>query len=100
MADELLRHLAETPERAAVLLDVDGVLAPIVPHPKDARVPDETRRELVRLAARYRLVACVSGRPSSQVAELVGVEAVLADDLDPAGRPALSWAPRTQEPPP
>ncbi len=76
MADELLRHLAEAPERAAVLLDVDGVLAPIVPRPEDARVPDETRRELVRLAARYRLVACVSGRPSSQVAELVGVEGV------------------------
>ena len=76
MADELLRRLAEAPERAAVLLDVDGVLAPIVPRPEDARVPDETRRELVRLAARYRLVACVSGRPSSQVAELVGVEGV------------------------
>ena len=76
MADELLRHLAEAPERAAVLLDVDGVLAPIVPCPEDARVPDETRRELVRLAARYRLVACVSGRPSAQVAELVGVEGV------------------------
>ena len=76
MGDELLRHLAEAPERAAVLLDVDGVLAPIVPRPEHARVPDETRRELVRLAARYRLVACVSGRPSSQVAELVGVEGV------------------------
>ena len=76
MVDELLRRLAEAPERAAVLLDVDGVLAPIVPRPEDARVPDETRRELVRLAARYRLVACVSGRPSSQVAELVGVEGV------------------------
>ncbi|HET9937594.1 MAG TPA: trehalose-phosphatase, partial [Gaiella sp.] len=68
MADELLRRLAESPERAAVLLDVDGVLAPIVARPEDARVPDETRRELVRLAARYRLVACVSGRPSAQVA--------------------------------
>ncbi len=76
MADELLRRLAEAPERAAVLLDVDGVLAPIVPRPEDASVPDETRRELVRLASRYRLVACVSGRPSSQVAQLVGVEGV------------------------
>src|SRR2546427_13226280 len=38
-----LSRLAEEPERAAILLDVDGVLAPIVARPEDARVPDETR---------------------------------------------------------
>ena len=99
MADELLRRLAEAPERAAVLLDVDGVLAPIVARPEDARVPDETRRELVRLAARYRLVACVSGRPSAQVAELVaveGVEIVGEHGLELAPE-AEAWAERVRE---
>ncbi len=58
------------------MLDVDGVLAPIVERPEDARVPDGTRHELARLAARYRLVACVSGRPSAQVEALVAVAGV------------------------
>ena len=44
--DELLERLREAPERAAIILDVDGVLAPIVDRPEDARVPDETRDEL------------------------------------------------------
>ncbi len=99
MADELLRRLAEAPGRAAVLLDVDGVLAPIVARPEDARVPDETRSELVRLAARYRLVACVSGRPSAQVAELVaveGVEIVGEHGLELAPE-AEAWAERVRE---
>ena len=42
----LLAELARAPGEAALLLDVDGVLAPIVPRPEDARVPDETRAEL------------------------------------------------------
>jgi trehalose 6-phosphate phosphatase len=39
-------------------------------------VPAETREELSRLAGRYLLVACVSGRPGAQAAELVGVDGV------------------------
>ena len=46
MADDLVGRLSEDPARAAVLLDVDGTLAPIVERPEDARVPDEARREL------------------------------------------------------
>ena len=69
-----LARLAEAPERAGLLLDVDGTLAPIVPRPRDARVPDSTRRQLVRLARRYGLVACVSGRPAKEAARVVGVD--------------------------
>ena len=76
MADDLLGQLADDPRRAAVLLDVDGTLAPIVPRPEDARIPDEVRRELARLAGRYALVACVSGRPGADVERLLGVEGV------------------------
>ena len=70
---ELLARLAEDPSRAAILLDVDGVLAPIVPRPEDARVPDDVRDELRRLAGRYALLACVSGRAGADARSVVGV---------------------------
>ena len=76
MADDLLGQLADDPRRAAVLLDVDGTLAPIVERPEEARVPDEARRELARRAGRYALVACVSGRPGAEVERLLGVAGV------------------------
>jgi len=69
-----LAELARAPGDAALLLDVDGTLAPIVPRPEDARVPEETRAELRRLAGRYALVACISGRPSEEARRIVGVE--------------------------
>ena len=70
---ELLALLAEDPARAAIFLDVDGVLAPIVPRPEDARVPEMIRTELRRLVARYGLVACVSGRAGDDARSIVGV---------------------------
>jgi len=73
-ADGLLAKLRADPERAAIFLDVDGVLAPIVSKPEDARVPDDTREELRRLAGRYGLVACVSGRTSAGARAIVGLD--------------------------
>jgi len=70
---DLLARLAEDPTRAALFLDVDGVLAPIVPRPEDARVPDETREELRRLNERYALVGCISGRAGADAQRIVGV---------------------------
>jgi trehalose 6-phosphate phosphatase len=70
---DLLARLAEAPDRAAVLLDVDGVLAPIVERPEDARVPDETRGILAALASHYALVACISGRMTDDARRIVGV---------------------------
>jgi trehalose-6-phosphatase len=69
-----LAALAAEPTRAALFLDVDGVLAPIVERPEDARVPPETQRELARLAGDYGLVACVTGRTSEIAREIVGVD--------------------------
>jgi trehalose 6-phosphate phosphatase len=69
----LLDRLAEEPSQAAILLDVDGVLAPIVRRPEDADVPDGTRAELRRLGARYALVACISGRAGDDARRVVGV---------------------------
>ena len=90
-----LARIADEPEAAALFLDVDGVLAPIVPNPEDARVPDETRAELARLSDRYALVACITGRPSDVAREIVGVDGLTyvgehGLELEPAAR---EWAP-------
>src|SRR5258705_12746106 len=57
---EALEPLRSEPRRAAVLLDIDGTLAPIVRHAEDAHVPEHTRAPLIQVAKRYGLVACVS----------------------------------------
>jgi trehalose 6-phosphate phosphatase len=70
---DALAALAAEPAAAALFFDVDGTLAPIVADPEDARVPDTTRSELRRLASRYALVACVSGRTGEVARSIVGV---------------------------
>ena len=75
--EDALARLREDPARAAVLLDVDGTLAPIVARPELAEVPAETRTELERLAGRYALVACVSGRSGEEARRLVGVDGIV-----------------------
>jgi trehalose 6-phosphate phosphatase len=76
-ADEPLASLAQRPEAAAVLLDDDGTLAPIVARPDLASVPGETRAELRRLAERYALVSAVSGRTGEDAARVVGVDGLV-----------------------
>ena len=71
---DALDRLRDAPARAAVLLDVDGTLAPIVERPEDAAVPEETRAVLRDLVARYALVAAVTGRPGALGRDLVGVD--------------------------
>jgi trehalose 6-phosphate phosphatase len=73
---DALRRLAEEPGRAAIVLDVDGTLAPIVERPEQAAVPEETRTELTRLVERYALVGCVTGRPREDAERMVGVEGI------------------------
>jgi trehalose 6-phosphate phosphatase len=90
--------LAAEPRRAAILLDVDGVLAPIVPVPHEAEVPEETRAELRRLHGRYALVGCISGRSGADARRVVGVP-----ELSYVGEhglelvpEALAWSERLQ----
>jgi trehalose 6-phosphate phosphatase len=96
-ASRMLAPLVADPSRAGVLLDVDGTLAPIVARPEQAEVPEETRAELRRLAAKYALVACISGRTGADARRLVGVDGIayvgvhgleLSPEAD-AWRPAL-----------
>jgi len=71
---DALARLREAPQRAAILLDIDGTLAPIVARPEDAAVPEETRDVLRDLVGRYALVAAVTGRPSALGRDFVGVD--------------------------
>lgn len=74
--EELLRPLKADPGESAVLLDVDGVLAPIVQHPDDAHMPETTRRPLIEVAKRYAVVACVSGRRASDARRIVALGSI------------------------
>ncbi len=71
-----LADLAARPREAAIILDVDGTLAPIVARPAEASVPEQTRVLLAVLVERYGLVACLSGRPGEDAARVVGVDGV------------------------
>jgi trehalose 6-phosphate phosphatase len=89
---DLLATFAEDPSQAGLFLDVDGVLAPIVPRPEDARVPEETRTELRRLNGLYALVACISGRSGDVAREIVGVP-----ELTYVGQHGLELEPESAE---
>jgi trehalose 6-phosphate phosphatase len=70
---EALRPLTDRPQQAAVLCDIDGTLAPIVERAEEATVPEATSRLLGKLARRYRVVACISGRSAAEARRIVGV---------------------------
>jgi trehalose 6-phosphate phosphatase len=73
LLSETLAPLRANPSRAAILLDIDGTLAPIVQHASDASVPETTRQLLIKLARRYGVVACVSGRQASDARAMVSI---------------------------
>lgn len=73
LLSEALAPLRANPDSSAILLDIDGTLAPIVETASEAHVPQGTRQLLKAVANRYRLVACVSGRRASEARAMVGV---------------------------
>ena len=98
--EALLAPLVADPDDAAVLSDVDGTLAPIVDRTEEASVPADARELLERLAHRYALVACVSGRRATDARDVVGVDGVtylglhgyerlLPGESEPSPHPAL-----------
>ena len=70
---DALSPVREDPAHAAILLDIDGTLAPIVELAADARVPERTRQLLAEVAKRYGVVACVSGRRASEARAMVAI---------------------------
>ena len=76
LLSEALAPLLGDPGRSAILLDIDGTLAPIVEHASDASVPEGTRRRLIAISRRYGLVACVSGRRASEARAMVSIGSI------------------------
>ncbi len=70
---DLTSDLRDHPGDSALVFDIDGVLAPIVAHADDARVPDRVLDLLTGLLGRYRLVGVISGRAITDVDRLVPV---------------------------
>jgi trehalose 6-phosphate phosphatase len=105
---EALEPLRCNPARAAVLLDIDGTLAPIVRHAADAHVPEATRSVLIEIAREYGLVGCVSGRQASTARQIVAIGTIAyigshGGELLRAGASAsetapelAAWAPRVR----
>jgi trehalose 6-phosphate phosphatase len=73
---ESLEPLRADPAHAAVLLDIDGTLAPIVRRASDAAVPEATRGLLIEIARRYGTVACVSGRAATEARRIVALGSI------------------------
>jgi trehalose 6-phosphate phosphatase len=73
---DALGPLLADPSAAAVLLDVDGTLAPIVRHADDAHVPEATRRPLITVARSYGFVGCVSGRRAAIARRIVSLGSI------------------------
>ena len=88
---EALAPLRADPARAAILLDIDGTLAPIVRHADDAAVPEATRAQLIAVAKRYAVVGCISGRRSATARQMVSLGSIAyvgnhgAELLEPGG---------------
>src|SRR3954451_20812006 len=73
---EALQDLRADPARSAILLDVDGTLAPIVRHPDDAHGPEVTPWILIQVSKRYGMAGCVSGRRATIARRIVSIGSI------------------------
>src|SRR5215212_4395038 len=76
-AYERLRTWGEEPGSLALLTDIDGTLAPIVPTPDMSEISDEIRDSLQRLSRECLLVAAISGRQTEDALGLLRLEDVV-----------------------
>nr|ALE32750.1 trehalose-6-phosphate synthase 2 [Blattella germanica] len=75
--DEYLADYIGEKNKVALLLDYDGTLAPIAPHPDLAILPVETKNVLQRLSHMSDVyVSIISGRNVYNVKEMVGIEGI------------------------
>jgi trehalose 6-phosphate phosphatase len=70
--DDLLHPFLERPDRSGIFLDFDGTLSEIVHVPSAARPIEGARELLAELAARYAVVAIVSGRSAHELVDWLG----------------------------
>lgn len=69
---DLLAPFLAAPERAAILTDFDGTMAPIVRDPLSARPLPGAVDAVGQLSRRFGLVAVISGRPVSFLIDQIG----------------------------
>jgi trehalose 6-phosphate phosphatase len=74
--ETFLTSVREDPASAGFVLDFDGTLSPIAPTPAAARALPGASGVLATLAARYPLVAILSGRRAADVSSLIPAEGV------------------------
>jgi trehalose 6-phosphate phosphatase len=72
-----LATLVERAEAAALFVDFDGSLAPIVDDPAAARPLPAARAALERLVPRLLSVAVVSGRPATFLRDALGLDGII-----------------------
>jgi len=89
--EKLFDQFRNDPGNAGILSDFDGTLAPIVDDPDAARPLAEAVELLHRLAARYRRVAVISGRPAAFLSTHLRL-ADLSDGLVAVGLYGLEMA--------
>ena len=66
--EDQIEHQIKAAGHVALFLDFDGTLAPIVPRPGDAAMPEATYRALAKLAAQPNYtIAFVSGRSAADL---------------------------------
>jgi len=75
--DYYLSNYVTESSRLALILDYDGTLAPIAPHPDIAYLPRETKQVLERLSHMPDVdIAIISGRSLENVKKMVGIEGI------------------------
>jgi trehalose 6-phosphate phosphatase len=77
-AQDALAPFVDRPADAAVVVDFDGTLSPIVTDPAEARPIEGAADALVGLTARFGLVAVMSGRPVDFLRPLLPDEIVVS----------------------
>jgi trehalose 6-phosphate phosphatase len=77
----VLAALRQAPDRAGLLLDFDGTLAPIVARPELAAPAAGVRDALLALVPRFAVVAVITGRRAEEVAALLDVPGVRYEGL-------------------
>lgn len=76
--DKYLSGFVESSETLTLLLDFDGTLAPIVPHPDMAKMSLDTEKSLTAIASNPRIfTAIISGRAVESAKERVGLNGII-----------------------
>lgn len=75
--DSYMRSYVGNCQKLAVLLDFDGTLAPLCPHPDLSKMPAQTKDVLEKLSKMPEVfIAMISGRNVNNLKEMVGIEGI------------------------